>query len=101
MLDVTENGVAKVDLTGDFTKPGALQELDEEFSRLEIQQAKGLTLVVEDLKDISSEALRFLSFFISGKNRESADTFTVSIKGAKDKVKELFVNSSLSSQISV
>ncbi len=101
LLDVTENGVAKVDLTGDFTKPGALQELDEEFSRLEIQQAKGLTLVVEDLKDISSEALRFLSFFISGKNRESADTFTVSVKGAKDKVKELFVNSSLSSQISV
>nr|MDJ0719392.1 N-acyl-D-glucosamine 2-epimerase [Prochloraceae cyanobacterium] len=101
LLDVTADGVAKVDLTGDFTKPGALQELDEEFSRLEIQQAKGLSLIVGDLKDISSEALRFLSFFISRKNRESADTFAVSLEGAKGKVKELFVNSSLSSKISV
>ena len=88
LLDVTADGVAKVDLTGDFTGAGTLQELDEEFSRIEVQQAKGLSLVVEDLKDISPEALRFLSFFISRKNRESGDTFTVSVEGAKGKVKE-------------
>lgn len=93
------NGVAKVDLTGNLTGSGALQELDEEFSRIEIQQAKGLCLMVQDLKDISSEALRFLSFFISRKNRESKDTFTVSVEGASGKIKELFFSGGLTSSM--
>lgn len=95
LLEVTVDGVAKVDLTGNLTGSGALQELDDEFSRLEVQQAKGLSLGVGDLKDISTEALRYIAFFISRKNRESGDTFTVSLEGATGKIKDLFFNSGL------
>ena len=96
LLEVMANGVAKVDLTGDLTGSGALQELDNEFSRLEIQQCQGLTLVVEDLKDISSEALRYITFFINGKNR-SVDNFKVTVEGATGTVKEKFDNASIGS----
>ncbi|MDJ0581601.1 N-acyl-D-glucosamine 2-epimerase [Crocosphaera sp.] len=96
LLEVSSAGVAKIDLSGNLTGSGALQELDDEFSRPEVEQCQGLTLAVADLKDISSEALRYITFFINGKNR-SVDNFQVTVEGATGKVKEKFDDANIGS----
>ncbi|ACK73074.1 conserved hypothetical protein [Gloeothece citriformis PCC 7424] len=94
-LEVTAENLAKIDLSGDLEGASALQEFDQEFERIEIQEAQGLIFVVNDLKSISSEALRYLSFYNSRKVRESGGHFTIKVEGANDTIKQAFLEANL------
>ncbi len=93
------NGTAKIDFSGKLEGQGALNELDDEFDRMEIQQATNLVFVMNDLESISSQALRCLAFFIQGKQRQGE--ITVKAVGANAEVKKALEQSQLNDQIVV
>jgi len=94
----SSNGTVKVDLSGAFEGPVALNELEDEFDRPEIQQAQNLVLEMKDLKSISSQSLRYIASYITKKNREN-NKFSISAKGVKAEVKKALEQSQLSDQI--
>lgn len=95
LLEV-KDGIAKVELSGDFTGPLSLREFDEEFEREEIRLAKGIELEMNDLTSISSEGLRKLAFYIQEK---TGTDFKVTVVGAQDQVKQAIENAGLDEQI--
>ena len=102
----SSNGTVKVDLSGNFEGPVALDELEDEFDRPEIQQAQNLILQMKDLNSISSKCLRYLASYVSKKNHELKEkkdekdkVFNISAKGAKPEVKKALELSQLSDQI--
>jgi methyl-accepting chemotaxis protein len=96
LLDFSE-GVAKVDLTGEIDQGDswAIGELEQEFNRLEIQQAQKVVLVASSLTSISDEALRYLTYYIRRRTRETGGSFTLSVEGANDQVKRAFLNANV------
>ena len=94
----SSNGTVKVDLSGTFEGPVALDELEDEFDRPEIQQAQNLILQMKDLNSISPKSLRYLASYVTKKNREN-DKFNISAEGAKPEVKKALEQSQLSDQI--
>lgn len=96
LLDFSE-GVAKVDLTGEIDQGDswAIGELEQEFNRLEIQQAQKVVLVASSLTSISDEALRYLTYYIRRRTRETGGSFTLSVEGANEQVKKAFLDANV------
>jgi hypothetical protein len=84
-----------VDLTGELEESWAIRELEQESNRIEIQQAQKVVLVASSLKSISDEALRYLTYYIRRRTRETGGNFTLSVEGANDKVKQAFLDANV------
>ena len=89
------NGTARIKLSGNIEGNSGLRELKQELDRSEIQQAKSLVLLMEELTSISSEATRYLTFFLQRQERE-VNSINVTAVGVQEQVKEQLERSQLS-----
>ena len=76
-------------------EPAGLKFLEEALDNAKAQQAKSITLVMDDVKSISTEALRFLVFT----KQKLGANFNVTITGASGSVKEAILQSEFSQEI--
>jgi mannose/cellobiose epimerase-like protein (N-acyl-D-glucosamine 2-epimerase family) len=93
LLEFTD-GTAKVSLSGDL-EPSMLKYFKEELEKA--HGATSLTLLVQDLKSISNEALRYLAIF----KQKAGASFSISIVGAKPAVKDAIADSDLNDEITL
>lgn len=95
LLEVTD-GIAKIALAGSLG-PSGIKYLEEQIDAAKAQQVSGIVFDVHDLKQISSEGIRFLIFF---KQKLGAD-FQITIAGAADEVKTAIERSEFSDEITL
>lgn len=95
-----DNGIAKISLFGDIEGKSGLRELKQELDRPEIQQADSLILMMKELTSISSDALRYLSFFLQRQERQ-VSSISVTAVGVQKQVKEALERSQLKDLIEI
>jgi mannose/cellobiose epimerase-like protein (N-acyl-D-glucosamine 2-epimerase family)/anti-anti-sigma regulatory factor len=96
LLEV-KDGSSRIKLSGALEGPKSLKELKQELEKTEIQQSKSLTFYMEDLDSISTEALRYLAFYLQQKSLG----FEVTAIDAQPQIKQALEQSQLNDAIKI
>ncbi|MCB9103722.1 MAG: AGE family epimerase/isomerase [Anaerolineales bacterium] len=90
------NGTARISLIGNL-EPKYLKDIEEQIETARAEQANSIVFEVQDLEDISTEALRYLAYT---KSILPSD-FQMSISGAQGTVKDAIEKSGLAEEITL
>jgi hypothetical protein len=93
LLDVAD-GTAKIALAGSFS-PAGIRFFEQAFESARSQGATAVQIILDDLGDISTEAVRFLVFT----RQKLGSSFPISAVGANDSVKQALEESEFEEEL--